>query len=429
VTDQLPLDLEPPQPKVHSVSEIVALAGRTLEARFASIWVEGEVSNLRIPTSGHLYFTLKDEDAQLQAVLFRGGARRLRFRIEDGQHLRCHGRLSIYEAQGRFQMLVDGAEPVGKGALQLAFEQLKAKLQEEGLFDDDRKRDLPFLPSLVGVVTSPTGAAIRDIVRVIHRRCPTRILLAPAVVQGDEAPEEIVRALAWLSAREDVEVIIVGRGGGSIEDLWAFNDERVARAIAACQKPVISAVGHEIDFTIADFVADVRAPTPSAAAERVVPEARELRAALASLTARARHAADRALREARLRTDDSTNRLLAAGRRVVADRRQTIVRLQARLASLHPRARLAEGRTRLERLRARLHASTSRVLAQRRERLAAMAGRLDALSPLRVLERGYSICRGPDGRLLTDSGQVAPGDQVGVRLHKGELSVRVERSS
>ena len=427
VSDQLSLELGPPQPKTHTVSEIVALAARALEARFASLWVEGEVSNLRMPASGHVYFTLKDESAQLQAVMFAGAARRLRFRIEDGMRLRCRGRLSIYEAQGKFQLLVDAAEPAGAGALQIAFEQLKARLQAEGLFDAARKRPLPFLPRVVGVVTSPSGAAIRDIVRVVQRRFPSRILLAPAAVQGDEAPAEIVRALGRLAAQEDVEVIIVGRGGGSIEDLWAFNDERVVRAIAGCPKPVVSAVGHEIDFTIADFVADARAPTPSAAAEMVVPEARELREGLETLALRAERAVDRRLGEARLRLDEGTGRLFGATRLVIARHRQYIAALHARLTALHPRVRLADGRTRLVGLGARLNAAAGRAVAQRRTLLAASAGRLDSLSPLRVLERGYSLCRGPDGSLLTDSAQVQQGDAVAVHLRTGELDVRVER--
>jgi exodeoxyribonuclease VII large subunit len=428
MSDQLSFELGPVQPRTHTVSEVVALAARALEARFASLWVEGEVSNLRIPASGHVYFTLKDEAAQLQAVMFAGAARRLRFRIEDGLSLRCRGRLSIYEAQGKFQILVDAAEPAGVGALQLAFEQLKARLAAEGLFDPARKRPLPFLPRVVGVVTSESGAAIRDIVRVIQRRFPARILLAPAAVQGDEAPGEIVRALDTLSARDDVDVIIVGRGGGSMEDLWAFNDERVARAIAACPKPVVSAVGHEIDFCIADFVADLRAPTPSAAGERVVPEDRELRETLDRLVRGAALATARRVRESRLRLDDTTRQLGSAAHRVISNRRRRVELLDGRLKALHPRARIAEGRTRLERLRARLHAAAERAVAQRRGRLGAAAGKLDSLSPLRVLERGYSLCRGPDGRLLTNSAQVEAGDEVAVRLRNGELDVRVERT-
>ena len=421
-------ELRAAQDRIYSVSDAVALAARALEARFASLWVEGEVSNLKTPASGHLYFTLKDESAQLQAVLFRNEARRLRFRIEDGLHIRCRGGLTIYQAQGRFQLLVATAEPVGLGALQLAFEQLKSRLAAEGLFDEARKKPLPVLPRVIGVVTSESGAAIRDIVRVIQGRFPTRVLLAPAAVQGDDAPGEIVRALGRLAARDDVEVIIVGRGGGSMEDLQAFNDERVARAIAACEKPVISAVGHEIDFCIADFVADLRAATPSAAGERVVPERRELQALLDTFAARAGRATARRLREARLRLDECATHLTASTERILADRAQRVAGLRTRLFTLHPRARLAEERIQIERLRACLHAAATRAIAQRKEWLAAAAGSLDSLSPLRVLERGYSLCRGPDGHLLTDSAQVRPGDEVDVRLRTGGLSVRVERT-
>ncbi|MEK6606815.1 MAG: exodeoxyribonuclease VII large subunit [Myxococcota bacterium] len=429
MAEQLDLDAKlGAGPKVFSVSEVVALATQALEQCFGAAWVEGEVSNLSTPASGHVYFTLKDASAQMSAVLWRSDARRLRFRLQDGMRLRCHGRLAIYGERGKFQMYVDRAEPDGVGALQLAFEQLKERLAAEGLFDQARKRPPPFLPRTIGVVTSPTGAAVRDFVRVATRRYPARILIAPASVQGDDAPLELVRALGWLQAREDVDVVVVTRGGGSIEDLWAFNDERVARAIAAFPRPVISAVGHEVDFTIADFVADVRAATPSAAGERVVPEREALLDLVMSLRGRLARAASVSLREARQRADDALGRQEAALRRGIARRRQALALVDSRLAALHPRGRLTRDRARLCDAFARVCAASARQLASRRARFAAAAATLDALSPLRVLDRGYSLVRGPDGRLLTDAAEVAPGDRVDVRLRSGLLACLVEKT-
>ena len=270
----------PEETRVFAVRELVRAARLTLESRFADLRVEGEVSGLKRSANGHLYFTLKDAEAQLDCVMYAREAARLRFRLQDGQQVRCRGRLTIYEARGRFQFSVHAIEPAGAGALALAFEQLKQKLAAEGLFDPERKRALPFLPRRLGVVTSAQGAVIRDIVRVAHRRFPVPILLAPTPVQGEGAAAAIVAALAEIVKVPDVDVVIVARGGGSMEDLWAFNDEALARAIAACPVPVISAVGHETDFTIADFVADLRAPTPSAAAELAVPVAADLLAEL-----------------------------------------------------------------------------------------------------------------------------------------------------
>src|SRR6266581_1563950 len=270
--------------RVYTVSELTASIKTTLEEGFPMMWVEGEISNLRTPGSGHAYFTLKDEGAQISAVLFRGRGRRLRFGLEDGMQVLAFGGLDVYAARGQYQLVVEMMEPKGLGALQLAFEQLKRRLEAEGLFDEGRKRPLPAFPRVIGVVTSPTGAAIRDILNIIGRRFGNlRILIAPVRVQGDEAPGEILQALLNLQEVVELDVIIVGRGGGSIEDLWAFNDERVARAIAGCRVPVISGVGHETDFTIADFVADLRAPTPSAAAELVVQEKLQVARALVSL--------------------------------------------------------------------------------------------------------------------------------------------------
>src|SRR5216684_3755323 len=263
--------------RVYTVSELTGQIKGTLEGAFPAVWVEGEISNLRMPSSGHAYFTLKDEGAQLSAVLFRGRGRRVRFEPEDGMHVLAFGGLDVYAARGQYQLVVELMEPQGLGALQLAFEQLKRKLEAEGLFDEGRKRKLPVFPRVIGIVTSPTGAAIRDMLNIIGRRFgDLHILIAPVRVQGDGAPGEIIQALLNLQAVAELDVIIVGRGGGSIEDLWAFNDEGVARAIVDCRVPVVSAVGHEIDVTIADLVADARAPTPSAAAALVVPKKLDL---------------------------------------------------------------------------------------------------------------------------------------------------------
>ncbi|MBN2106659.1 MAG: exodeoxyribonuclease VII large subunit, partial [Deltaproteobacteria bacterium] len=257
---------------IFTVAELTRHIRDTLESAYPDVWVEGEISNLRIPSSGHCYFTLKDEAAQLRVVMFRMQARLLRFTAEDGLKVICRGRINVYEQRGEYQLVADMLEPRGVGSLQLAFEQLKNRLAGEGLFAEERKKPLPFLPARIAVITSPTGAAVRDIIRIIHRRFPSvAILVVPVRVQGDEAPEEIARAIETVNQRGLGDVIIVGRGGGSLEDLWAFNTETVARAIAASALPVISAVGHETDTTIADFAADLRAPTPSAAAELVVP--------------------------------------------------------------------------------------------------------------------------------------------------------------
>ena len=273
--------------EILTVTELTRQVQDVLEATFDQLWVEGEISNLRRPASGHLYFTLKDEESQIRAVLFRPVARALKFDLEDGMHIVCRARMNVYKPRGEYQLILDYAEPRGVGALQIAFEQLKAKLQAEGLFDPVHKKPIPYLPSRIGVITSPSGAVIRDILNITKRRFPSvRILIAPVRVQGAEAPAEIVEALHHLNEMPGIDVIIVARGGGSLEDLMAFNNEGVARAIFASRIPVISAVGHEIDFTIADFVADMRAPTPSAAAELVVPMRSDLTQQIRALTAR-----------------------------------------------------------------------------------------------------------------------------------------------
>jgi len=436
---------------VCTVSELTARIKASLEDRFPAVWVEGEISNLRTPSSGHAYFTLKDDGAQLRCVLFRGRGRRVAFQPEDGMQVLAFGGLDVYLARGEYQLVVELLEPKGLGALQLAFEQLKRRLEAEGLFEAARKRPLPPFPRTIGIVTSPTGAAIRDMLHIIDRRfADLRILITPVRVQGEEAPGEIVRALRDLQEIPELDVVIVGRGGGSIEDLWAFNDERVARAIAACRVPVISAVGHETDFTIADFVADLRAPTPSGAAELVVREklavARALvdlyeglKQAMAGRLARERARVDsvarrrvltdaaRALRELYRRVDDLTARLtrgVHAGRRQAAHR---VSLARNALRSLNPVARIATGTTLLSQLRGRLASAAGHRAKASRHRFDAAVGRLDSLSPLAVLGRGYSLTRLASGAIVRSAAQTRPGDAVEILLHQGVLDARVER--
>jgi exodeoxyribonuclease VII large subunit len=439
--------------KIWTVTELNRAAGELLEEAFPRVWVEGEISNWKLYASGHAYFSLKDEGGQVSAVLFRAGSKGLRFEPRDGLAVLALGRVGIYAQRGQFQLIVEELEPKGKGALQLAFEQLREKLQREGLFDPARKRPLPVLPRTVGVVTSPTGAVIRDILTVLGRRFPNlRVLLNPVRVQGEGAAAEIAAAIAELDRRGDVDVLIVGRGGGSMEDLWAFNEEAVARAIAACSVPVISAVGHETDFTIADFVADLRAPTPSAAAELVIESkealeerigtlARRLRGAVGAGVRRARHRLDalavrrmigdgrRRLLDLAQRVDGLETDLARAGEGMLAERRDAFERLAQALAHLSPRARWTLLHARFAPARARLAAAGARAVAARRERVAAASGRLEALSPLGVLGRGYSICRRlPGGEVVADAAAVAPGSEVEVLLRRGVLRATVTAS-
>jgi len=414
--------------RVLTVSELTAQLRQLVEERFPAVWVEGEISNFRVYGAGHAYFTLKDEGAQLRAVLFRNRTRRIRFEPADGLHVLAFGSLEVYAQRGEYQLVVELLEPRGLGALQLAFEQLKARLGAEGLFDPARKRPLPRFPRKIGIATSPAGAALRDMLRIIGRRfAGLHIVVAPCRVQGEGAAEEVARAIADLNALGDVDVIIVGRGGGSLEDLWAFNEEVVARAIAASKAPVISAVGHEVDVTIADFVADLRAPTPSAAAELVVREKEAVQAQLEALRARLVRAAARPLRDLARRVDEAHRRVLRAGAGACRRAEHRLELLVARLRAAGPRARLAADRHRLERARARLGHALARRLAEARHRLGATVGRLDSLSPLAVLGRGYSLARTADGRIVRSARQVAAGDPLAVLLAEGSLDCRVER--
>jgi exodeoxyribonuclease VII large subunit len=415
-----------PDRKVLTVSELTARIGEALEERFPAVWVEGEISNFYLHGSGHAYFTLKDADAQLRAVLFRTRMRRIRFEPADGLHVLAFGAIEVYRQRGEISLVVELLEPKGLGALQLAFEQLKARLQAEGLFDQARKRELPRFPRRIGIATSPTGAAIQDMLRVIGRRYGAlNIVISPCRVQGDGAAEEIAQAIRDLNALGDVDVIIVGRGGGSIEDLWAFNQEAVARAIAGSKVPVVSAVGHEVDFTIADFVADLRAPTPSAAAELVVREKQAVVDTLAQLRARLGRSAARPLRDLERRVDELTVRLRRGLRGEVSRAGHRVALATRALRAADPVARVTSGRHRLEGLESRLIASFTRRCDRARLGLGAAVARLDSLSPLAVLGRGYSLTRARTGEFVRSASQVKAGDDVQVLLQQGSLDARV----
>ena len=415
------------------------------------MWVRGEISNFKHHSSGHMYFSLKDDRAQLKAACFRNSNYYLKFRPEDGLEVLVRGRLSVYEPRGDYQILVEYMEPVGVGSLQLAFEQLKHKLRSEGLFDEAHKVRLPLLPRKVGVVTSPTGAAIQDILRILNRRnASLDILIYPARVQGAGAAEEIAAGVTYFNTRNDIDVIVVARGGGSMEDLWAFNEEIVARSIYASKIPVISAVGHEVDFTIADFVADLRAPTPSAAAEMVSGAREDLQATVESLSRRAlqavrllverrrsaleRLARNRAfnvalnkVRELEQRFDEATLRISQSMRRYLTAIQHRERVLQLRLVKVDLRQTIARNREVLAGKRNRLHSAARTWLQNRRSRLELQVGRIHALSPLAILERGYAICRNEQGAILREAAKAVCGDRVEVMLARGRLGCRVEQ--
>ncbi|MGQ9750679.1 exodeoxyribonuclease VII large subunit [Desulfosoma sp.] len=436
---------------VMTVSQLNARIKGLLEANFPYVWVRGEISNLRIPVSGHAYFTLKDKNSQIRAVMFRGQFGRLKFRPEDGMAVLCQGRLSVYEPRGEYQIIADILEPEGLGALQLAFEQLKEKLDKEGLLDASRKRPLPVRPQRIAVITSATGAAVRDILKVFQR-CPypLTVTLLPVRVQGEEAAPEIVQALRAVSTLKDVfrwDVVLVGRGGGSLEDLWPFNEEMTARAIAHCTVPVISAVGHEIDVTIADMVADWRAPTPTAAAQWVVNRLEEVERQLDDHAKRLRAAWIARLERARTRLAHAEARLIDPRRRLVDwrlavdDRLERLVRAMThrlrvwhmrsmhatqRLQQVHPQKRLVDLRTRLDLLSRRMLAENFRVMERLRLQLEAASARLESLSPLGILARGYSLTfKLPEKILVRRTSQVRPGDMVRIQLAEGQVKARV----
>jgi exodeoxyribonuclease VII large subunit len=497
---QFLFDLSPenlvPKRRIWKVSELTSRIRDLLEDEFPEIWVEGEVSNLHAAQSGHLYFTLKDAKSQLKCVCFRDQLRGLKFRPEDGLQVTVRGGLSIYDARGEYQLYVSQIEPVGLGALQLAFEQLKKRLEAEGLFDASRKKALPMLPRRIGVVTSPTGAAVRDIVRVLRRRFPNAcVQIYPVKVQGEGAAKEIVAGLKYFNIALSVDVLILARGGGSLEDLWSFNEEIVARAIVESLIPIITGVGHETDFTIADCVADLRAPTPSAAAEIVVKTRQELDGRIAELHRRVAHRTrylmsewrhrvrdlevhrgfrqvELILRRRRQEVDEFTStladslqvRLKVAHRRLtvssarvasfdlraraeafrlrlarrsadlrgaleraVARKRRRFAMAEVRVASLDLRARVGRLRRRLERTADDLRARIDRAMTATRRRLEAADVRLRERSPFALLERGYAIAYDANGRVLRSPEQVALGEEIAVRLARGEIGARVTK--
>lgn len=375
-----------------------------IDFRLQDVEVSGEISNFTRARSGHLYFTLKDEGAQLKCVMWRSDAERLRFRPQDGDAVVANGRISVYEASGVYQLYADRLEPAGRGDLAQAFELLKQRLAGEGLFDAEHKKPIPRFPRKIGIVTSADAAALRDILNVLRRRYPlVRVLIAPTLVQGAEAPPQIVRALQWLDGRSDIDTIIVARGGGSMEDLWAFNDEMVARAIFAAQHPIISGVGHEVDFTIADFVADVRAPTPSAAAELAVPDLAEWQPILQGL-------------RVKLATDVLDS---------LRQKQWQVQSLSRALRHLSPQASLDNQRQRVDGLYGRLHTTILRRLDREQNRLAVAQAGLTAYSPLATLLRGYAIVRDGDGRIIRSAQTVAAGQPLSVQVGDGQFDVTV----
>ena len=442
-----------PERQVFTVTELTTAIRVILESKYPEVWVEGEISNCRLWKTGHLYFTLKDGNTQIRAVMFRSALRYLRFKPEDGLHIVARGRVSVYEPKGEYQLVAEHLEPHGLGALQLEFDQVRRKLEQEGLFDAARKRPLPMLPRKIGVVTSLDGAALSDIIKVLRRRYPNaHVVISPTRVQGEGAALDIVRALDRLQRIPAVDVVIVGRGGGTIEDLWAFNDESLARVIGASPVPVICAVGHETDYTISDFVADVRAPTPSAAAEvvvtrkgeiadridravtrlraavrmhlerqRAIVHALEIRPGLAAwparLALRGRHAAELA------------HRLTHAIRRVGTRRERHAHGLQLRLEALDLRRQLGRIRTRLTAAREHLARGMHDARRAHHTHLETLAGHLEALSPLAVLARGYALCwTGNHATVVRDASTVTAGDTVRVTLHRGELECEVRKT-
>ena len=427
---------------------MTGLLRTSIEAQFSDIWLEGELSNLRAPGSGHVYCTLKDKASQIRAVLFRSTAVRLRFALQEGLHVIVRGRLTVYEPRGEYQIVLDTVEPKGIGALQLAFEQLKERLAAEGLFDQDRKKSIPIFPRAAGVITSLTGAAIRDILAVLRRRWPPlHILIAPVQVQGESAGRQIAEALTALNDLGSVDVIIVGRGGGSLEDLWSFNEEVVVRAIAASHVPVVSAVGHEIDVTLADFVADLRSPTPSAAAEAVVPVFAETVERLLELKVRLgqvmlRHCAferqrlDNGIRgvadvrfrlqEAAQRTDDMVDRLREMVQQLLAAGRVRVHGVQRNLSGLNPILAIKQGLATVPQLSKRLEGQMGVMLTQHRHRIYATLAQLNTLSPLAILGRGFSILQTvPAGKILHRAKDVGVGQELEAQLASGRLSCTV----
>jgi exodeoxyribonuclease VII large subunit len=453
VTDQLGFKFQPPERRVWTVRGLVAAVRTLVEREYSDAWVEGEISNFRAPDSGHLYFTLKDGSAQIRAVMFRSAARLLRFRPTDGMQVMVRGRVTIYEDRGELQIAAEHIEPKGAGGLQVAFEQLKAKLEAEGLFAAERKKAIPTLPARIGIVTSPQAAALRDILNILLRRHHTvNVMIYPAQVQGEAAAVEVAGGVRYFNRSRSVEVIIVGRGGGSAEDLAAFNDEGLARAVAASEIPVISAVGHETDFTIVDFVADLRAPTPSAAAELVIRSrvevenqadaARErLVRAMERQLLEARHALmERAqdgafarmmdlIRQRQQKLDDLTYRLERGERQVLERLRRQWETVASAVRHYDARRVLAGIRGELEAVTAATAAAMRNQLLQNKVRLERMGRALEMLSPLAILERGYALVFDGTGRLVKDAAQVQAGQEISARLARGEIRATVKKTT
>jgi exodeoxyribonuclease VII large subunit len=460
MADQLGFQFRPPERRVWTVRALVSAVRSHIEREYSDCWVEGEISNLRIPDSGHLYFTLKEESAQIRVVMFRSSAKLLRFRPENGLHVTLRGRITVYEERGELQVSAEFMEPKGAGALQLAFEQLKARLQSEGLFESSRKKPIPPLPQRIGIITSPQGAALRDILNILARRHHSaNILIYPAQVQGEAAAGEVMAGLRHFhlaltqaerdaSAVEEVEVIIIARGGGSVEDLACFNHEGLARAVANSTIPVISAIGHETDFTIIDFVADLRAPTPSAAAELVIRSRQEIEAqaeeiyrrleravryrllmARQDLTERAQHGAFARMMDGihrrQQKLDDQRFRLEKAERQLLQACHRRCETVSGAVRHYDARRRLASVRQQLDAQLANLAAATHTRLLESRGTLERWTASLEALSPVAILNRGYALVFDGEGRLLKDASQVKAGDEVTARLARGRVRSRV----
>jgi exodeoxyribonuclease VII large subunit len=439
--------------RIWRVADLVSAVRTTVERGYTDIWVEGEVSNFRPAESGHLYFTLKDGDAQLRVVMFRSQARLLRFRPDNGMQIVARGRVTIYDVRGELQLSAEFLEPLGAGALQVAFEQLKARLAEEGLFDDSRKKPLPLLPRRIGIVTSPRGAALYDMLNILARRHESvGILIYPAQVQGDFAAEEVAAGVRYFNRAKNVDVVIVARGGGSIEDLAAFNHEGLARTIAASGLPVISAVGHETDFTIADFVADLRAPTPSAAAELVIESKHQLAEHLAQLHQRAARAARYRLLMARSqlgdlaqhgafrriqdllarraqRLDELIFRLAADYQSLLREYHRRLDVAAARILHFDFRRSLVIGRNQLSAAAGALLSAVRARIAENRATLGQMAGKLEALSPVKILDRGYALVFDASGALVKDAAQLRPGQEITGRVSRGSFLAEVKKTS
>ena len=433
---------------VFTISQLNRRVRQLLEIHLPLIWVEGEISNLSRPGSGHWYFTLKDEDAQVRCAMFRNRNSTVRFQPKHGDHVLVRCRVSLYEGRGDYQLIVEHMEPAGYGALQKRFDELRARLAAEGLFDEKYKQPLPLQPHHLGVVTSPTGAALQDILAVLRKRFPALpVTVYPVSVQGNKAAAEIAAAIAAANRHQQCDVLIVGRGGGSLEDLWPFNEEVVAHAIHASTIPVVSAVGHETDFTIADFVADVRAPTPSAAAELITPDAEQLLRRLRQAHLALQHAMQRVLQRKSQQLDWLSQRIVSPTRRLelwqqrlehlqqrlnavmvreFTSRHYQLERLDARLQQRHPRTLHARHSETVAQLNQRLHHAIERRLADGRQRLAHQAGMLNAFSPLQTLERGYAIAQSEQGTVVRSVTQTAVGSRIDIRLSDGGLQCRVE---